>query len=162
MSSGRLKSSCPFQTEEDINDLFTDVGPVKSFSLAEGGKATVVFVKKADAKEAISRYNGVPLDGREMSLELVGTNVATYSKPAVLSRLSVRGEPRQERRERREPRGERDDGDDQGMFRGGRGGRGRGGRGRGARGGRGRRGDDMRQPVNEKALEDDLDSYFNS
>ena len=81
-------------TEEDINDLFSDVGPLKSYKLGDMGAAVVVYKSRNHAVEAISRYNGVPLDGQEMQLTLVGTNVATYagkssSKPSsVLDRLT--------------------------------------------------------------------------
>lgn len=52
-------------TEDDVKDLFSDVGPLKSSRIqydesgASTGQAEVVYSSKAHAIEAIQRYNGV-------------------------------------------------------------------------------------------------------
>ena len=57
-------------TEEDVKDLFSDIGPLKSSELTGEGTAEVVYVLRTHALDAIERYNGVPLDGKEMQLSL--------------------------------------------------------------------------------------------
>jgi THO complex subunit 4 len=61
-------------SQEDIKELFGDVGPLVNAKLHKDssgrslGRAEVVFVRMADALEAIKRYNGIPLD--EMPLRI--------------------------------------------------------------------------------------------
>ena len=38
------------------------------------GTAEVVYAKRADAQQAISRYNNVQLDGKPMKIELIGSS----------------------------------------------------------------------------------------
>lgn len=40
------------------------------------GTAEVVFARKQDAMKAVSRYDGVQLDGKPMKIEIIGTNLA--------------------------------------------------------------------------------------
>lgn len=78
-------------TEEDIKELFAAVGPLVSANLVVGGdggsakRADVVFAQMAHAVEAISRYNGVPLDHMPLRITL-----ATERSAAAVS-SSARG-----------------------------------------------------------------------
>ncbi|TYI86543.1 hypothetical protein E1A91_D04G071300v1 [Gossypium mustelinum] len=58
-------------SNEDIKVLFSEVGDLKRYSINydKSGRS------KADALAAIKRYNNVQLDGKPMTIELVGANV---------------------------------------------------------------------------------------
>ncbi|TYH76283.1 hypothetical protein ES332_D04G073800v1 [Gossypium tomentosum] len=68
-------------SNEDIKVLFSEVGDLKRYSInydksgRSKGTAEVVFFKQADALAAIKRYNNVQLDGKPMTIEVVGANV---------------------------------------------------------------------------------------
>ncbi|CAA7040948.1 unnamed protein product [Microthlaspi erraticum] len=65
-------------TNDDIRELFGEVGEVKRFALhydqngRPNGSAEVVYMRRSDAIQALKRYNNVLLDGRSMRLEIVG------------------------------------------------------------------------------------------
>lgn len=58
--------------QEDIIELFGDVGPLKRAKLVDTGVAEVVFVNKADAMKAVEIYHNRQLDGRAMRCEITG------------------------------------------------------------------------------------------
>ena len=68
----------PRVTNQDIKELFGEVGPLLKHSLnfdARGrskGSAEVVFRRAQDAQAAVRKYNGVKLDGKPMRIEEVG------------------------------------------------------------------------------------------
>ncbi|KAA8518881.1 hypothetical protein F0562_016345 [Nyssa sinensis] len=70
-------------SEEDIKELFAEVGDVKRYSIQydrsgrSKGMAEVIFSRRKDAEAAVKRYNNVQLDGKPMKVEIVGTNIAT-------------------------------------------------------------------------------------
>ncbi|KAL5104255.1 hypothetical protein TcWFU_004274 [Taenia crassiceps] len=67
----------PSVTIDDIYELFSGVGSLRSCSLAHPGQAEVIFNSPQDAQSAVTRYNGRELDGRPM--------IVTLTTPLVLS-----------------------------------------------------------------------------
>ncbi|KAF9110206.1 hypothetical protein BGX27_006649 [Mortierella sp. AM989] len=108
---------------EDLKLVFSSrVGPLKKCTLMydQNGKSTgtaiVHFTRVGDAAVAYSKFNGVPLDGRPMKIEIV---LAPATAQAVLPTQAVPRAPAPNQGQR-----------NQGPSRGGRGGRGRGRGGR--------------------------------
>lgn len=142
-----------FNTREgDLKELFSKFGDISDLFIpknAEGeskGFGFVEFESEEAAIEAVETLDGSDFEGRRMGLE--------YAKPR---REGFGGGSTMRGFERSPPRGRRDGG-----RRGGRSGwRGRGGGGGRGRGGRGGRDSDFNKgPVDNKALDDDLDAYF--
>lgn len=45
------------------------------------GTAEVVFSRRQDALAAVKRFNNVQLDGKQMKIEIVGTNIGAPTAP---------------------------------------------------------------------------------
>ncbi|XP_014262381.1 THO complex subunit 4 [Cimex lectularius] len=135
----------------DIQELFTEFGTLKSATVHYDksgrslGTADVVYDRKADAIKAMKQYNGVPLDGRPMNIQLATSDVPVFqgrNNAMVLRAMTQRQNPA---RSNRTTRG-------RGFRRGG----GGGGTGRG-----GRRGAGANKPPTAEQLDAELDAYVN-
>lgn len=146
-------------SESDIHELFSEFGNLKLATVHYDrsgrslGTAEVTFDRKSDAIKALKQYNGVPLDGRPMRIEIAGTerDMAAASQPL---RRSVSGGVQ----------ARRDTGPRKSPFRGSSGGRGGGGGVRGGRGGRGGGGPRKEKEVapSKEKLDEEMDAYMSS
>jgi len=144
-------------SESDIHELFSEFGNLKLATVHYDrsgrslGTAEVTFDRKSDAIKALKQYNGVPLDGRPMRIEIAGTERDMMTGTQPLRRPMSGG-----------IQGRRDTGPRKSPFRGMAGGRGgaRGGRG-GRGGGAGPRKEKEAAPSKEK-LDEEMDAYMSS
>ena len=59
-------------SQEDIMELFGDIGPLKRAKVVEAGTFEVVFVNRGDALKAVEIYHNRQLDGKAMKCQVVG------------------------------------------------------------------------------------------
>jgi len=63
-------------SQEDLSELFGDVGSLRRVKMVSSGVAEIVFTNKEDADRAIEVYHNRQLDGKPMKCQLVTTGPA--------------------------------------------------------------------------------------
>merc|ERR1719450_2041113 len=63
-------------TQEDILELFGDIGALRRAKMVNPGHAEVTFINKTDAARAVEIYHNRQLDGKPMKCTMVGANNA--------------------------------------------------------------------------------------
>lgn len=93
-------------TQNDMRELFSSVGQLKHVALhydrngRSQGTCEIIFENRQDALSAFKSYNGVPLDGRSMLLELMGEPTQmNFSQPRDNARDNTEQNNRREKKE---------------------------------------------------------------
>jgi RNA recognition motif-containing protein len=63
-------------SQDDIIELFGDIGALKRAKVIEPGTAEIVFVKMSDAAKAVEIYHNRQLDGKAMKCRVTGAAAA--------------------------------------------------------------------------------------
>lgn len=66
-----IRNLAPTVSEEDIVELFTNVGGYASAKLVKSGIACVVYNQQSSAETAMLMYNGMNMNGQEINIKLV-------------------------------------------------------------------------------------------
>lgn len=75
-------SNLPLVTEDDMKELFGDIGLVLRAAILHQGTAIVTYSKKEDAVRACQVYHNCPLDGNPMQCSLLPESKTKMVKPS--------------------------------------------------------------------------------
>ncbi|XP_076329197.1 polymerase delta-interacting protein 3-like isoform X2 [Tachypleus tridentatus] len=75
-------SNLPLVTEDDMKELFGDIGLVLRAAILHQGTAIVTYSKKEDAVRACQVYHNCPLDGNPMQCSLLPESKTEVVKPS--------------------------------------------------------------------------------
>lgn len=78
----------PKVTEDDVLELFSDIGPIKRARFIDKGLAEVIYVRIEHAKEAITKYDLKELDGRQMVIGFADKAHSTQSEGIVFPKYT--------------------------------------------------------------------------